>query len=364
VGLPQLHQGAPLGAERAVYAPGSVYRNPWHNILALNPPDSGSQALPWYTSVRLTLEDPAYAPWFLTFKPGGFFPNGSYHVPTCDDNYHPPLCSKYYHDQSQTPGYPSGDGHCAAPACDVGSVPVGEYIWDPRAANVSVKGQTFLQWFVDSYLFGPTGGGSPLVSGFFFDDQWTSSGPTEYEAHAVADMGLNQSVVDELVAAYNRNMAAVYAEVLRRRKFSWQQLWTGQGEGGIGSTCPRPLVHNTTCAADLRKLCNATSPAQTRAMMYAFSPGGCSGDPSKLADPEADLANFLLVRGPYGWLGHGWLGCSRTYDFPAALNADYGEPLGLCSETAAGSGVFTREWSKASVSMDCNTWTPSIVMKQ
>ena len=76
-----------------------------------------------------------------------------------------------------------------------------------------------------------------------------------------------------------------------------------------------------------------------------------------------DLANFLLIRGPYGYLGHGWLGCSQTYEYPDALNADYGEPLGLCTETAAGSGIFAREWSKATVQMDCNTWTPTITMK-
>jgi hypothetical protein len=76
-----------------------------------------------------------------------------------------------------------------------------------------------------------------------------------------------------------------------------------------------------------------------------------------------DLANFLLVRGPYAYLGHGWLGCSQTYEYPDALNADYGEPLGLCAETTAGSGIFLREWSKATVQMDCNTWTPSITMK-
>jgi len=57
------------------------------------------------------------------------------HVPVCDDNYSPPLCSNLYHDQSQTPGYPHGDGNCLAPGCDVGSVPVGEYLFDPRAVS-------------------------------------------------------------------------------------------------------------------------------------------------------------------------------------------------------------------------------------
>jgi len=121
------------------------------------------KALPWYTTVRETLTDPAYAKWFINFGAN----SKPYHVPTCDPNYKPPLCSDYYHDQSQTPGYPHGDGDCTAPACDVGSVPVGEYIWDPRAWNISVKGKTFGDWFINDYLFDKTGGADPRVWGFF-----------------------------------------------------------------------------------------------------------------------------------------------------------------------------------------------------
>ena len=76
--------------------------------------------------------------------------------------------------------------------------------------------------------------------------------------------------------------------------------------------CTSPLVRPATCAADLRKLCSATSPAHSRYLKYAFSPGGCSGDPGNLTYPLQDLANFQLVRGDYALLGHGWLGaCAR-----------------------------------------------------
>ena len=34
-----------------------------------------------------------------------------------------------------------------------------------------------------------------------------------------------------------------------------------------------------------------------------------------------------------------------------------------CSETAPKSGIFTREWSKASVKMDCNSFEATIGMK-
>ena len=126
------------------------------------------KALPWYTLVRTKVTDPAYSSWFLPFGPCA--KNNSCHVPVCDNNYKPPLCTSLYHDQGQTPGYPRGDGDCTAPACDVGSVPVGEYLFDFRSANVSVNGQTFAQWYIDEYMFGATGLGNQNISGFYVDD--------------------------------------------------------------------------------------------------------------------------------------------------------------------------------------------------
>ena len=51
-------------------------------------------AYPWYTSVRKTLEDPAYADWYVPFKPVG-----PWYSDKCDHNYSPPLCSNLYHNQ-------------------------------------------------------------------------------------------------------------------------------------------------------------------------------------------------------------------------------------------------------------------------
>lgn len=179
-------------------------------------------------------------------------------------------------------------------------------------------------------------------------------------------MGLTQDDLVDLAAAYQSNMAQVFAAVIARGRFSWQQLWGGQAEGAYAPNGAKPLVGNTTanCTADLRSLCSPDSPAQSRAMLYAFSPGGDDRVHSpKLPFLMHDLASFLLVRGPYAFLGHGWLGCNQDFIYPSILNADFGEPLELCSETAPGSQVFTREWSKASVQMDCNTWTPKITLK-
>jgi len=315
---------------------------------------------PWYTSVRRILEDPAYDDWWMHFKP-----EGPWASKKCDDNYDPPLCSDKYHSQEQSPGFPHGDGDCAAPACDCGKVPCGFYIFN-HSSTAIVNGQSFQQWFIKDYMINEVGS-SPLVSGFFWDDVWNEDCNIHDQVpHTCDDMGLvrHSPEIIQLTKDYHANMEALRTATIQAGKFSWQMLWTGGAPDAIGGTCPRPLVNQPTCADNLRELCKPDSPSQTRAMMYAFGPGGCNGAASvKLPDFHHDLANFLLVRGPYGWLGHGWLGCSQKYIFPPELNVDYGVPSGLCAETANGSGVFVREWSKATVQMDCNSWTPKIVMK-
>ena len=127
------------------------------------------KALSWFASVRELLVDPAYSPWFLRFAATPPKNNGTYYSPPCDPNYNPPLCSNLYHDQTQSPAYPKGDGDCAAPACDTGAVPSGEYLWDFRQLNTSIRGVTLREWWIETWLFGEFGGGSELVSGFFFD---------------------------------------------------------------------------------------------------------------------------------------------------------------------------------------------------
>ena len=61
----------------------------------------------------------------------------------------------------------------------------------------------------------------------------------------------------------------------------------------------------------------------------------------------------------------GFLPQNLTYEFPELLGRPYGEPVDgqQCRETAPRSGVFTREWSGATVSMDCNNWSPTITMQ-
>ena len=53
--------------------------------------------------------------------------------------------------------------------------------------------------------------------------------------------------------------------------------------------------------------------------------------------------------------------CALLFSTQGRLQVDYGEPSGLCSEIRP--GVFRRNYSKATVEMDCARWKGSIEMK-
>jgi hypothetical protein len=187
------------------------------------------------------------------------------------------------------------------------------------------------------------------------------------EGHAVQDMGLSAADVAAITQGYENVTAQFYARVLTSGKFIWDQFLNHDPYAPLNGDCPQPWVRKATCAADLRALCgNATAPPQTRALLYGMSPGSCTGtDPSHLTMVDEDIANFLLVRGPYAYLGTGWSGCGKIFEFPAQFSTygDLGAPTGLCAETTPGSGVFSREYERADVSMDCATFSPSITLK-
>jgi hypothetical protein len=77
--------------------------------------------------------------------------------------------------------------------------------------------------------------------------------------------------------------------------------------------------------------------------------------------------------GRYAYLGTSWVGCvgegesrhsNETYVRAAAFDVDYGVPMdGVCKQSTAQPGVFTREWSKAAVQHDCNSGKSSLRMK-
>jgi hypothetical protein len=73
-------------------------------------------------------------------------------------------------------------------------------------------------------------------------------------------------------------------------------------------------------------------------------------------------AEFLLTRGPYAWIGFFDWQSLANWPRPPEWDKDFGVPAGPCAETGKGTGVFTRSWSKATVSWDCNAAAGTIKM--
>ena len=321
------------------------------------------KALPWYTGVREKLTDPAYQGWFIPFRS-----SGSTVVPKCTLD----KCSDRYHDQEQTPEYPSV---CKEP-CDCGSVPCGEYLWDHR-------NQSLRTWLIQEHVLGPTGAGNPLVDGFYFDDDWTNKeaehlpwmpkqgfcdtnstygGPSEVEVHCINDTGLAAADGESIYTNWQATMQQIESILVSKGKFAWQYFYE----------TTRPTTTDE-CISYFKTACAPNSDIQTNAVLFQFTKQP-NGKQFPLITPTQDLASFLLVRGPYAWLGYSWLGCSsgaeppgaggQAYELPDALNVDYGEPVGLCQSQGQGSSVFTRTWTKATVSFDCNTLRGDIVMRE
>ena len=172
-------------------------------------------------------------------------------------------------------------------------------------------------------------------------------GATEENYYCTADMGLTQADTTAITDAWRETMAAVQAAILSKGAFAWayfkQETIPGPGDAAA-------------CAAWFRG---------TGASLkgYAFVQQWTNATQRPLPAVAQDVAAFLVLRGPYAWIGSGWIGCIEDYAFPAELDQDYGVPLRpYFNETAPGSGVFTRAWSKATATFSCPTWTGTVTM--
>ena len=129
------------------------------------------------------------------------------------------------------------------------------------------------------------------------------------------------------------------------------------------------------------------TPVVSRFQVAGWSPG-IVGKPL-----VENIASFLIMRGPFAYMGFAWQGCTNTsgspvrhnytpcisvasprgwrifltshlgrqFRRPPEVDVDHGVPLGLAKEVEP--GVFVREWSKATAKMDCNVFRGEVRMK-
>ncbi len=331
------------------------------------------KGLNWFKSVREKLDDPQYAGWFVKFKDyKGPQSNNSYHPPACDwygNASHPPKCSGFYHDQGQTPNHPGAsrsvypvDGECDF-QCNCGPInPCGEYTFDHR-------NESFSKWFINGWMINnetllhkPT-----AINLGWLDDEISLQGMSEGGKGVpyptwVADTGSTPEDMQDHVDAFRRNIAKLQKATVENGGFYWQMV-TGRGpliRAKPAGTYRMKTAYNVTaeqCISILRKqFCTDAPEAWQFAHMYEVWP----------TDPnigEQAVAEFLLTRGDFAWIGYSWAGCERETQFPRPAEWDYdygGKALTPCVESEAKSGVFIREYPKATVQWDCHSGRGSV----
>jgi hypothetical protein len=317
------------------------------------------KALPWFSSVREKLDDPAYSGWFLKYRDGGKGKN--YSSNPCTGR----KCSVYYHDQDQTPEHPRGDGSCID-ECDCGTQPCGEYLWDHR--NNSLR-----EFLISEFVLGPDGIGNAAVDGVFLDDKWRNTsekrspfwpkegfcpegpigGPSEEYPNCTEDMGLTQQDTTDITNAWKETIDQAKSKIVAAGGFNWQ-LFTQSTD----------LPANPgACRAYFSDACRPGGGKRySIPWVYQFT------DPKSgrnLPNVTGDLATFLLARGDYAWIGYGWIGCAPTVEYyrPPELDVDYGVPLDVCVKADSRGSFFKRNYTKATVTFDCETMDAKIEMK-
>jgi len=192
-----------------------------------------------------------------------------------------------------------------------------------------------------------------------FCDHSDIGGATEEDLHCSFDMGLTQEQTTLITDNWKITMQELAVAIQAKGAFAWYMF--------TDSTAPSP----STCSTYFRSQINSGYPLMSQAVLYQWT----NSSLYPLPYVEVDVVSFMLVRGDYAWLGYAWLGCTSDstpghgtarYTAPSEipqLQIDYGTPNEPMKETGTGTGIFVRDWTKATVQMDCNSFTPSITMK-
>jgi hypothetical protein len=185
-----------------------------------------------------------------------------------------------------------------------------------------------------------------------------------------SDTGLSDEDIRDMTTEWNKTMAAVQRTLWNHKARTWS-LVCGQENA---NAMPFSLTNSTSeCMAALQEACAMESTWQVHPMIFGFSMNG-----TNLTQLPQDLALFLLARGPCAWAGWGVWGMTWPFNaepshgqlppmphgapLPKEFDDDCGTPEDeVCFETVA--GVFHREWSCASIELDCHSFQSTVTFK-
>ena len=223
-----------------------------------------------------------------------------------------------------------------------------------------------VEWWLSEHMNGSTAMSHPAVDGLLLDDYWSAQGPSEIDSHMLADMGMSSAAAAAMTANWSAAMDRLFALASSQSKFISNMGYSGDFLSGSSAA---------TCTARLATMCAPSLPVfgSWYVVDYVYVQPPTFG----ITAPNAllDVAYFLLTRGPWAWIAGGpmlgwhmshWWTAGKKRPIahrddlrPAEFNRDYGEPLCSCVQSAT-PGVFVRAWSKANITVDCNTLTATI----
>jgi hypothetical protein len=180
-------------------------------------------------------------------------------------------------------------------------------------------------------------------------------GPSEIQLHCVEDMGLTQSDVLQLKYEWNSFLSTIYSAMDAAGAFAFASFTI------VGTPGPDSIASNlaTLCAAG-----NSSSLWSVALFHQLTIPSNCCPPPpvrnTTLLQFSEDLAYFMLVRGPWAWIGYSWDFCAAHHTMPPELFLDYGDPVNTCEQTTP--GVFVRVFEHAVAAFDTNTYKGAVTM--
>ena len=122
-------------------------------------------------------------------------------------------------------------------------------------------------------------------------------GPTEIDRHSQADMDLSDDDIADITRGWLQTMTEAQAGIVAAGGYTWS-LIPGQDNANASPVMVGPDA--ASCTSALRSACKPGAKWQSVPLLAGIHPGS---DAAPLPYLTQDLAAFLLMRGPWAWIG-------------------------------------------------------------
>jgi len=223
--------------------------------------------------------------------------------------------------------------------------------WDIVASSYNFADAATRAWFVDN-IIAPS---LAKADGVWLDGDGPDNGAWMCSGQCCEVPAPYPATSDAEVAAYCAGEqllgAEVHAYLAAHGGFDYNCFTFIQKAADL----PNATDGGAACGAKLERL---AASAHNATVVYTDRTG--SGKAYTAATAGAAAAAFLLARGPLWWFGVTSDASQWTGAVAEALLSDFGAPRGNMTRPQPGSFVYTREYERATVALDCATFEATI----